>query len=90
MTASQSFSEDEAVRDRLTDPVDIEAFANLVACARQKGKSAVALIQEEPNLTSRPQIRKLCVGQHKARFIWTQLRSLLNRMGKPTRPPRLG
>ena len=90
MAESEEFSEDKAVRDQLTDPVDIEAFDNLMANAHKKGKSAVAMVQEEPYLTSRATIRKLCVGKHKAKTFWAQLKSFIDRLGKPMKPPQLG
>ena len=82
--------EDRAVLDQLTDPLDIEAFENLMANAHQTGKSAVTMVQEEPNLTSRAKIRRLCVSKHKAKAIWVQLKSFVDRLGKPAKPPRLG
>lgn len=90
MQPSEPFAEDEAVRARLADPVDVEAFTNLMATAHRQGKSAAAMIREEPNLTSRPAIRGLCVGEHKARFLGTQLTGFLHRLGRPLKPPRLG
>ena len=90
MASSERFVEDEVVCAQLTDPLDVEAFANLMAHAHQEGKSAAAMIREEPNLTSRPKIRKLCIGRHKARFIWAQVKGLASRLGKPAKPPQLG
>ena len=90
MQPSEPFAEDEAVRARLADPVDVEAFTNLMAAAHRQGQSAAVMIREEPNLTSRPAIRRLCVGEHKARFLWAQLKSFFNRLGKPSKPPKLG
>jgi len=90
VAGSEQFAEDEAVCAQLTDPLDREAFANLMAHAHQEGKSAAAMIREEPSLTSRPRIRKLCIGQHKAQFIWAQVKGFVSRFGKPLEPPQPG
>lgn len=55
------YSEDEHILASLSDPIDIEAFSNLMAHAHQQGVSAADFIREEPRRTSRKTIRKLCL-----------------------------
>ena len=59
------YSEDERILARLVDPVDIEAFSNLMVHAHQKGMSAADFVREEPKRTSRKVIRKLCLKDRK-------------------------
>jgi len=64
----KDFEEDERILSQLTDPIDIEAFSNLMEYAHSHNQSAASLIREEPNLTSRPAIRKLCMEDKKKVF----------------------
>jgi hypothetical protein len=70
------FSEDQTIMERLTDPLDIEAFTNLIANAHDSGMSAVDFVREEPGRTSRRVIRKLCL-KDKGRSLWVQISSSL-------------
>ncbi len=54
------FSEDERILANLSDPLDVEAFSNLMAHAHERGVSAADFVREEPQRTSRRAIRKLC------------------------------
>lgn len=58
---TDEYPEDTEILKLLTDPVDAEAFENLMENAHGKGKSAVDLVREEPGMTSRKTIRKLCL-----------------------------
>ena len=42
MTDQQDFSEDDAILAQLTDPLDIEAFSNIMENAHAQGQSAFA------------------------------------------------
>ena len=70
------FSEDQTIMERLTDPLDIEAFTNLMANAHGSGMSAVDFVREEPDRTSRRVIRKLCL-KDKGRSLWILISSSL-------------
>ena len=65
---TQDFSEDEEILEALTDPVDVEAFRNLMDNAHGKDQSAASFIREDPERTSRAAIRKLCLKE-KRRFL---------------------
>lgn len=67
------FSEDEAILAQLTDPMDAEAFSNLMENAHRLGQSAASFIREEPGRTSRKAIRDLCLKDKK--------RSVVDRVG---------
>jgi len=75
------YPEDEKILRQLVDPVDLEAFRNLMANAHAMGKSAAEMIREEPGLTSRPRIRQLCL-EDKGKFIWAQLRRFFRNFGR--------
>jgi len=68
--------EDKEILQQLTDPVDREAFLNLADNAARQGKSAVELICEEPQLTSRDAIRDLCLKRKKKGFFASLLKKL--------------
>ena len=61
----RDFSEDDAILEQLEDPVDIEAFRNLMEHAHNMKKSATSFIREEPERTSRKAIRDLCLKDKK-------------------------
>ena len=65
---SETFEEDEVVLGQLTDPVDIEAFKNLMEHAYSLGQSAASFVREEPERTSRTKVRKLCLKDKKKVF----------------------
>jgi hypothetical protein len=81
------FSEDERILASLSDPVDVEAFTNLMAHAHEQGVSAADFIREEPQRTSRRAIRKLCLKDRK-RSLKAQLRSVVKTLfeGRPSDP----
>jgi len=65
---SEEFAEDEIVLNQLTDPVDIEAFKNLMEHAHSLGQSAASFVREESERTSRSEVRKLCRKDKKKVF----------------------
>ena len=86
-SAAPDFSEDDRVLASLSDPVDIEAFTNLMSHAHELGVSAAEFVREEPQRTSRRTIKKLCLKDRK-RSLMAQLRSGLKSMfeGRPSDP----
>ena len=79
-----SYDEDESILARLGDPVDIEAFGNLMSNAHKRGMSAADFVREDPRVTSRRTIRKLCLKNRKRSFT-VQVRSMFRRLWAP--PP---
>ncbi|MDA0747674.1 MAG: hypothetical protein O2954_14220 [bacterium] len=71
-----AFSEDDEILSRLTDPVDIEAFSNLMQYAHEQGISATDFVREEPKRTSRKAIQKLCLKNRK-RSLRAQIESVV-------------
>ena len=65
--APPDFSEDDEILAELDDPVDREAFRNLMEHAHAHGKSAAVFIREDPKRTSRRAIVRLCL-KNKPRF----------------------
>ncbi len=59
------YSEDKRILASLSDPIDVEAFFNLMDHAHQQGISAADFVREEPKRTSRKAIRKLCLKDRK-------------------------
>jgi 5-methylcytosine-specific restriction endonuclease McrBC regulatory subunit McrC len=86
-SAAPDFSEDERILVSLSDPVDIEAFTNLMAHAHELGVSAAEFVREEPQRTSRRTIKKLCLKDRK-RSLRAQLRSAVKALfeGRPSDP----
>lgn len=100
------YSEDDRILARLTDPLDVEAFSNLMEHAHGRGMSAADFVREEPKRTSRRTIRKLCLKNRKRalrvmfasvfRNLWERPAedpegSLLQTLyGAPMNPPRSG
>lgn len=81
------FTEDHRILDRLQDPLDVEAFSNLMEHAHQKGMSAADFVREEPDRTSRKAIRKLCL-KDRQRSLWVQITSTLRSMwDRPSEDP---
>ena len=72
------FSEDEHILDALDDPLDVEAFTNLMGHAHQQGKTAADFVREDPARTSRHAIRKLCLSD-RPRSLWTQIKATARR-----------
>ena len=58
---------DKEVLAQLRDPLDVEAFRNLMENAATRDQSAVDLVRAQPGVTSRKQIRRLCL-KDKRRF----------------------
>ena len=75
----KDFEEDKKILDQLADPVDIEAFSNLMEYAHSHNQSAASLIREEPNFTSRSLVRKLCM-KDKKRVLGDYIRSFVRKM----------
>lgn len=81
------FSEDEGIMGCLNDPVDIEAFTNLMAHAHEQGMSAADFVREEPRRTSRKAIRKLCL-KNQIRSLKVRVASVLkNLWDRPVEDP---
>jgi len=80
----QDFSEDDEILAQLTDPLDVEAFANMMAYAHAQGKSAALMVREEPGVTSREAIRRWCL-KDKRKVLRDRVRDMLRRMGRPRR-----
>ena len=59
------FSEDDTILAQLEDPVDVEAFRNLMENAHRDGVSAADFVREDPKRTSRKAIRRLCLHDRK-------------------------
>ena len=86
-SSAPDFSEDDRILASLSDPMDVEAFTNLMAHAHELGVSAANFIREEPQRTSRRAIKKLCFKDLK----WSlraQLRSAVKTLfeGRPSDP----
>ena len=60
-----TFPEDDEILAQLDDPMDVEAFSNLMDNAHQDKVSAADFIREEPKRTSRRAIRHLCLKDQK-------------------------
>ena len=60
-----TYPEDEVILGQLADPMDVEAFTNLMENAHREGVSAADFVREEPKRTSRKSIRKLCLKDQK-------------------------
>jgi hypothetical protein len=73
------FSEDEQILGVLSDPLDVEAFGNLMAHAHDQGMSAADFVREEPKRTSRRAIQKLCLRNRK-RSLRLQVSSVLKNL----------
>ena len=61
-------TEDQVILAALVDPIDAEAFRNLMAHAHERGMSAADFVREEPDRTSRKSIRSLCLRGRKRTF----------------------
>ena len=100
------YGEDEQILQGLSDPLDVEAFGNLMEHAHEKGMSAADFVREEPKRTSRKAIRKLCLRNRK-RSLRLQVSSVLKSLwerpaedpetafaqalyGSPVKPPVSG
>jgi hypothetical protein len=55
------FREDDKILEGLKDPLDLEAFSNLMAHAHAQGISAADFVRQDPKRTSRKNIKKLCL-----------------------------
>lgn len=81
------YLEDDRILARLVDPVDVEAFSNLMEHAHQRGMSAADFIREVPERTSRKAIRRLCLKDRK-QTMRTRLSSIArNLWGRPAEDP---
>lgn len=63
-----TYPEDDEILAQLQDPLDVEAFTNLMENAHREGVSAADFIREEPKRTSRKVIVKLCLKDRKRSF----------------------
>ena len=81
------FSEDERILASLSDPLDVEAFTNLMAHAHELGMSAADFVREEPQRTSRRTIKKLCLKNWR-RSLRAQVKSAMKTLfeGKSSDP----
>lgn len=82
------YTEDEQILACLSDPLDVEAFSNLMNHAHELGMSAADLVREEPKRTSRKIIQKLCLKNRKQRMRVQILSILRNLWGKPVLDPK--
>jgi len=96
MPEEQAFVEDDEILQKLTDPLDVEAFRNLMENAHERGESAAEMVRENPEHTSRKAIKKLCLA-NKPRFLSTLFKSLFrkrsaheDRDAYPLPPPQAG
>lgn len=81
MADQQDFSEDDAILAQLTDSLDIEAFSNIMENAHAQGQSGASMIREEPEITSRQRVRKLCLKDKKRVFsVW--VKGFLKKLGR--------
>ena len=81
------YPEDDRILACLVDPVDVEAFSNLMEHAHQRGMSAADFIREVPERTSRKAIRRLCLKDRK-QTMRTRLSSIAkNLWGRPAEDP---
>lgn len=87
MRDQQDFSEDDAILAQLTDPLDREAFSNIMEHAHARGQSAASVIQEEPEITSRKSIRKLCL-KDKKKVLSVRVKDVLRKLGRGMPRPR--
>jgi hypothetical protein len=60
-----TYPEDDEILSQLDDPMDLEAFANLMENAHREGVSAADFVREEPKRTSRKTIRRICLKDRK-------------------------
>lgn len=77
----QDFSEDDEILARLTDPLDVEAFSNMMEHAHAQGKTAASMVREEPGVTSRKAIRRLCL-KDKKKVLRDRVRDVLRKIGR--------
>lgn len=81
------YSEDDRILARLMDPVDAEAFSNLMEHAHRRGMSAADFIREEPERTSRKAIRRLCLKDRR-QTLRARISSIArNLWGRPAEDP---
>ena len=86
---SPDFSEDDQILKGLDDPLDIEAFSNLMSHAHPLGISAADFVREEPKRTSRKKIQKLCLKDRK-RSLRAQIYLIIKHLWKrPAEDPEL-
>ncbi len=84
---ASDYIEDDTILVSLNDPLDVEAFSNLMAHAHSQGMSASDFIREEPQRTSRKAVRKRCL-QDRKRSLWVQIASTCRNMWDgPARDP---
>jgi len=81
MDEQLDLSEDQGILEDLSDPMDVEAFANLMANAHECGMSAADFVREDPDRTSRKTIRKLCL-KNQDRSLWMQISSAVKNIWK--------
>lgn len=60
-----TYPEDDEILSQLDDPMDLEAFANLMENAHRESVSAADFVREEPKRTSRKTIRRICLKDRK-------------------------
>ncbi|MDE2998600.1 MAG: hypothetical protein OXU79_05905 [Gemmatimonadota bacterium] len=81
------YSEDDRILARLIDPVDAEAFSNLMEHAHKRGMSAADFIREVPERTSRKAIRRLCLKDRKQTLRARFSSIARNLWGRPAEDP---
>lgn len=81
------YPEDDRILAQLEDPIDIEAYSNLMENAHRDGLSAADLIREDPKRTSRPGIKRVCLKDRK-RSIRAMVSGVVKSMwDRPVRNP---
>ena len=82
------YPEDDRILAHLVDPIDAEAFKNLMEHAHQQGMSAADFVREVPERTSRKAIRRLCLKDRK-RTLRARLSSFArNLWARPAEDPK--
>lgn len=77
--------EDREVLAALSDPLDIEAFRNIIDSARAQDKTGVELVREDPAHTSRRGVRRACL-KNKWAFLAAMFRSVFRTSRHTTDP----
>ncbi len=84
------YLEDDRILARLEDPVDAEAFSNLMEHAHRQGMSAADFVREVPERTSRKAIRRLCLKDRKQTLRARFSSVARNLWGRPAEDPETG
>jgi len=72
--------EDREVLAALSDPLDVEAFRNIIDSARAQDKTGVELVREDPAHTSRKAVRRACLKNR-----WASLAAMFRSVFRTSR-----